>query len=98
MKQEICPFCHRNHKLQDCKIWNVPRTSPPRNLDMNNWQFRIKEVKMAKSRKPRKVYKGRDVILNPMQVARANVMPLDDHGQALIKIVRLPGNIEHLPR
>lgn len=41
---------------------------------------------MAKSRKPRKAYKGRDVILNPMQVARANVMPLDDHGQALIKI------------
>lgn len=41
---------------------------------------------MAKSRKPRKAYKGRDVILNPMQVAIANVMPLDDHGQALIKI------------
>ena len=41
---------------------------------------------MAKSSKPRKAYKGRDVILNPMQVARANVMPLDDHGQALIKI------------
>lgn len=36
--------------------------------------------------KPRKKYRPKSVYLNPIQVAIANTKPLDDHGQALIKI------------